>query len=38
VDASRWPPRAPLPPDPQVHLGADEKGRLESVNDFNSFL
>ena len=29
VDASRWPSRAPLPPDPQVHLGAHEKGRLE---------
>jgi hypothetical protein len=28
VDAGRRPSRPPLPPDPQVHLGAHEKGRL----------
>ena len=28
MDARRRPSRTPLPPDPQVHLGAHEKGRL----------
>ena len=31
MDARRRPSRAPLPPDPQVHLGADEKRRLVAV-------